>query len=255
MQFIDVQQHDGIAVLRLNRPPANAIHLGMCDELIALVDQLEADPDCGGLVLTGAPGMFCAGLDIIALRQLDRPEMTAFWRRFCKTFYRLYTTDLVTAAAISGHAPAGGCVLSLAVDYRAMAQGDFKIGLNEVAVGLPVPSFLCDVHVATVGQRAAERMLPHGTMVNPDEARAIGLVHALAPADELLPLVLDEVSRRLQAPPIARAATKRNLRRAAAADIEARLEEEVAVLTEGWFSDECTEVMAALIERLTRKKR
>ena len=250
-----VERRDGIAVAKLNRPPANAINMRMCTELLALLDELEADPNTHGLVLTGRPGMFSAGLDIIALRKLNREMMRLFWGRFCDAFMRLYTSPLATAAAISGHSPAGGTVLSLGCDFRVIADGDYKMGLNEVAVGLPVPRFLCMVHAALVGQRHTERLLPHGTMSSPEGALMIGLVDAVVEADQVLPLALKEVGRRLQAPAQAREQTKLNLRRQTIAGIGGSFSDEVEALTEGWFSNECVTVMGELITKLTKKRR
>ena len=249
-----IRREGAVAWVTLNRPPANAINMQMCNELIALLDELETDANVQGLVLTGRKGMFSAGLDIIALRKLNRGAMTLFWTRFCQTFGRLWATPLTTAAAISGHSPAGGCVLSLACDYRAMAAGEYKIGLNEVAVGLPVPDFLCQVHARTVGNRNAERLLQFGTMVQPAEALAIGLVDAVVEHDELAPLVSNVLAQRLKAPPAARAATKRNLRRWLVEEMDANLAAQVEELADGWFSDECTTVMGALIAKLTARR-
>lgn len=247
-----VERRERVAIVRLNRPPANALDMRVCTELIAVLDELEGDEAIEGMVLSGRTGMFSAGLDVIALFKLNREMMRLFWRRFCQTFIRLYTSPLVTAAAINGHSPAGGCVLALGCDLRIMADGEFKIGLNEVAVGLPVPPFLCRVHAATVGQRNSESMLPYGVMSTPAEALMCGLVDGVLEPNQVLPHAIQHVEKRLKLPQAARSETKSNLRRQVLDPTEASVENEVDLLTTGWFSEECQGVMGALVKRLTR---
>ena len=253
-ETITVDVSDGIATVRLVRPPANAINGQMCRELVRALDVLEADDAVQGLVLQGRPGMFSGGLDVIALYPLEWPEMRAFWQSFTGLFARLYQTPLVTAAAIAGHAPAGGCVLAIACDYRVMAQGPYRIGLNEVAVGLPVPVFLCRVFAALVGQREAERLLPVGAMLSPDEALGIGLVDRVLAAQEVAGAAREFVlSRVVSVPRLARARTKANVRGVVGGDLGAGLQGEVEQLMDGWFGDECRSVMGGLVRRLTAR--
>jgi enoyl-CoA hydratase/carnithine racemase len=91
------------------------------------------------LVLSGSPGLFSAGLDIPVLLQLDRDAMRTFWHGFFGLCAALARSPIPVAAAVTGHSPAGGAVLALFCDYRVMARGEYRIGLNEVQVGLTVP--------------------------------------------------------------------------------------------------------------------
>jgi 3,2-trans-enoyl-CoA isomerase len=131
-------QHGAICELRLSRPPVNALS----GELIrALAKAIEAaqHQDARALVLSGSPGVFSAGLDIPALLKLDRQAMADLWRDFYRLLSTIATSPIPIAAAITGHAPAGGTVLVLFCDWRVVAEGEWRIGLSEVAVGLAMP--------------------------------------------------------------------------------------------------------------------
>jgi 3,2-trans-enoyl-CoA isomerase len=180
-------QFDGAgAFLTLDHGRANAIGLQMVDELLAALDEAENEESIRTLILTGKPGMFSAGLDVPELVGLDRSQMKRFWETFNRLCYRLYTSDLMIVSAISGHSPAGGCVLAIMTDYRIMASGAFKIGLNEVGVGIPIPGGLTEVYASLIGLRRAQDLGCRGAMVNPQSALQIGLVDEVVPADKLL---------------------------------------------------------------------
>ena len=126
--------HGAVRELRLNRPPANALSPEL---IVALRRSVESAPNDGvrALVLSGAPGRFCAGLDVPLLLTFDRPAMASLWRELYALMRALACSPIPIAAAITGHAPAGGTVLPLFCDWRVIADGDFKMGLNEVQVG------------------------------------------------------------------------------------------------------------------------
>ncbi|HSG38224.1 MAG TPA: enoyl-CoA hydratase/isomerase family protein, partial [Thermoanaerobaculia bacterium] len=131
LQTID---HGPVRELRFNRPPVNALS----PELIsALRLGVESAPGEGAraLVISGSPGRFSGGLDVPLLIHLDRDAIAATWRDFYAMMRALATSSIPIAAAITGHSPAGGAVISIFCDTRIMAEGDFRIGLNEVQVG------------------------------------------------------------------------------------------------------------------------
>ena len=136
--MITVIDHGRIRELRLNRPPANALTPELLDELRQQIENAPAH-SVGALVLSGAPGMFSAGLDIPALTKLDREQITGLWKKLYATIGALACSRIPICAAITGHAPAGGTVLAIVCDWRIAAQGNFQIGVSEVQVGLPLP--------------------------------------------------------------------------------------------------------------------
>lgn len=138
------------------------------------------------LVLSGSPGIFSAGLDVPVLLKLDRPAMDAVWRDFYALMHALAASPIPIAIAITGHVPAGGTVLALFCDWRVAAEGDFKIGLSEVQVGLPLPPVILSVLRRLVGARQAERLAVTGLLVPPGNAAALGLVDEVVPVEQVV---------------------------------------------------------------------
>ncbi|PBJ83359.1 enoyl-CoA hydratase [Lysobacteraceae bacterium NML93-0399] len=183
--LIDVEDHGPIRELRLARPPANALDPTLCLALRDAIDAAAAD-DVRGIVLTGGPKVFSGGLDVPHLLSLpDAAALREAWEAFFAAARALAAAPMPVAAALAGHAPAGGCVLALCCDYRVMASGAYRIGLNETQVGLVAPEGIQRLMRRTVGARQAERLLVGGLLVDADEALRLGLVDELAGIDEV----------------------------------------------------------------------
>jgi enoyl-CoA hydratase/carnithine racemase len=183
--LIETREHGAIRELHLARAPVNALNPDLCRDLHAAVDAAVAE-GVEGLVLSGGPKVFSAGLDVPHLLSLpDRAALTAAWGDFFGAARALAESPVPVVAAIAGHAPAGGCVLALCCDYRIMASGPFQIGLNETRVGLAVPEGIAHLLRRVVGAYRAERLLVAGEMVTAERALALGLVDELVGVDEV----------------------------------------------------------------------
>lgn len=250
--MLDLIRHDAILELRLARPPVNALNPDLVRSLRTAVESAPAD-GARGLVLSGSPGLFSAGLDVPHLLQLDRDAFRAFWNDFFGLCAALARSPVPVAAAITGHAPAGGAVLSIMCDYRVMARGTFRIGLNEVQVGLCVPECIQAALRRLVGAYRAERLMVVGAMPESAQAEAIGLVDELVDTDVVVPRALAWLGELLNLPPRAMAET----RRLARADIAAIFADPGALPVEdfldGWFAPEAQAVLHALVARLKSK--
>ncbi|MFC5578553.1 enoyl-CoA hydratase/isomerase family protein [Lysobacter niabensis] len=188
---IETFRHDGdIIEIRLARPPVNALDPELCD---ALRNAIAGAVTGGakGLVLSGSPKVFSAGLDVPHLLSLgdDRSALSADWGAFFDAARALTNSPVPVVAAITGHAPAGGCVLALCCDYRVMAKSEdptrpFRIGLNETQVGLVAPAGVQQLMERTVGKHRAGVLLATGALVDAERALAIGLVDEVATADQ-----------------------------------------------------------------------
>jgi enoyl-CoA hydratase/carnithine racemase len=186
MDLVEHRSHGDIAEIRLARPPVNALDPALCT---AIRDALGSAIGSGarGIVLAGGPAVFSAGLDVpyLMARGADRDALLHAWEAFFGAARALAASPVPVAAAIAGHAPAGGCVLALCCDYRVMARasdGDkaFRIGLNETQVGLVAPEGIQALLRRVVGPHRAERLLVGGLMPTTEEAHAIGLVDEIA---------------------------------------------------------------------------
>lgn len=176
-----------IGVVSLNRAPVNALSTEVIRELRDVFKAANEDASLGGLVLTSAvPNVLSAGLDLPSLLALDRAGMKEFFSVFLESLWQLSRLPLFTATAVTGHAPAGGCVYAIMTDYRVMsnASAAFRIGLNETAVGVIIPRAIHEHFAHIVGPRRADLMALSGAMVSPEEALKVGLVDELVPSGE-----------------------------------------------------------------------
>jgi enoyl-CoA hydratase/carnithine racemase len=184
--LIERIEHGLIRELKLARAPVNALDPALCKALSAAIAEAIRD-EVEGLVLSGGPNVFSAGLDVPYLLTLgeDRDALLAAWGDFFAAARALAECPVPIVAAIAGHAPAGGCVLALCCDYRVMANGPFRIGLNETQVGLVAPEGVQHLLRRVVGPYRAERLLVSGELVEAERAHAIGLVDELVDIDHV----------------------------------------------------------------------
>jgi len=250
--MLDRIEHDDILELRLARPPANALDPAL---IAALADASEAAPAAGAraLVLSGSPGRFSGGLDVPVLLTLDRAAMEKTLRDFFRLMRALAASPIPTVAAITGHAPAGGAVLSIFCDARVMAEGDFIIGLNEVQVGLSLPRVIHTALVRVVGERQAERLGVGGLLIPAGEALRIGLVDELVPLAEVVERALERGRDFLRLPPRAMASTRTLCRAGLEAAFDRQQNETYERFVDDWFGAETQGAMRALVERLRNK--
>jgi len=205
------------------------------------------------LILSGAPGKFSAGLDIPVLLGLDRPAIAEFWPNFYGLAGDIAASAVPIAAAITGYSPAGGAVLATFCDWRVMAEGDFKIGLNEVQVGIPLPPVILQGLRRLVGPRQAERLAVRGEMLSPQEAMRVGFVDELAPPEKVVDRAVEYCQRLLALPAEAMTSTRRLARADLIAIFEADLKPELERVIEIWWSPSTQAPLRALVERLGKK--
>lgn len=244
-------EHGAVLEIRLERPPANAL---VPELVLALREALAAAfaGRRGALVLSGAPGMFSAGLDVPRFLTLERRALGRAWRDFFALMHDLVSAPIPVAAAITGHAPAGGCVLALCCDWRILATGRSRIGLNEVQVGVRMPSPILAVARHVVGRRQAERMCTQATLFGPEDALRIGLVDALEAPGEVVPAALAWCQAMLALPPETLRRTRALARRELAKVLEHIEEESLEQFLDEWYSSESQAALTALVERLRK---
>lgn len=247
--MIDIIEHGRVRELRLSRPPANALSPELLEEIS---DQVAAAPADGAaaLVLSGAEGLFTGGLDVPLLLTLDEDEMKRALELFFGAMASLAASKIPVAAAITGHSPAGGAVLSLFCDWRVMADGEFIIGFNEVRIGIPVPTVVADALTRVVGRRHAEILCQTGRLLSPQEARSIGLVDEVVPADRVVSTAVEFCHAFTELPPHALRETRRTVRGDLIGIIEASRSSNVDDLAREWFRPEVQGPLRKLAEQL-----
>lgn len=243
-----------VRVLVLERPPVNAINLALLEALDAALVRAAAEPDLAGLVLTGRPGVFSAGLDLPELLGYTREGMARFWSLLHRVLIRLLRHPEPVLAAVSGHSPAGGTVLALAADQRFLWAGPYRIGLNEVEVGLAVPPFIVTLYQRAVGVQRASSLLVEGRLLEPESALAAGLVDEVVPPEtwEVRLARWAETVSRLKSP--ARAAT-RAVARADLLGLADRAETaDLSPLTDFWFEPGTQDALRAFVARMKARR-
>lgn len=177
---------DNVARITLDDGKVNAMSLPLFEALGAALDRAERD-HAGAVVLAGRPGFFSAGLNLKLLPTLPPAELRTTMIAFGRTMLRVFTLPIPTVAAVSGHAVAGGAMLMFACDLRWVAEGPFRIHLNEVAIGLPLPTWAITLAHAAVPPRWHTEAILHARPYTPDEALERGIVDGVArPAERLL---------------------------------------------------------------------
>ncbi|MEY2617499.1 MAG: hypothetical protein RL522_501 [Pseudomonadota bacterium] len=188
-EFIDLQVHDQVAVLRLNRPDTfNAWNQQMRSELRDAVGALVADDSLRVAIITGTGRAFSAGEDVRGMKGLADIGTRAF-RRVVRDIHNVFdeveAIEIPVIAAINGVAAGGGLELALSCDFR-FAASSAKLGLPENNVGLIPGSGGCSRLVRTVGLSTAKRLVMTGEMIPADRALAYGLIDEIHPPEQLL---------------------------------------------------------------------
>lgn len=246
-------EHGEVLEIRFDRAPVNALSPEFVQALIETLTQAPRD-GARAIVLSGRPGMFSAGLDVPALLALDQAAMQEFWRHFFGLLGAIASSPVPVAAAITGHSPAGGAVLSLYCDYRVMAEGDYRIGVNEVQVGLPLPPIIHAALLRQVGPRQAERLGVSGQLLDPADALGVGLVDRIMPVEQVVADAVGWCNQLLRLPPDAMRLT-RYLARGDLVELFKHVgENDYRQMNQAWFSGETQATMKALVEQLKKKK-
>ena len=171
--FVTVERRDdGVALVRVDRPKANALSGAVLSQIYAIAAELALDPP-GAVVLWGGRRIFAAGADIV---ELDGAGPEAVGANFTAALGALAAIPRVTIAAINGYALGGGLELALAADLRLCAE-DAKLGLPEVLLGV-IPGGGGTQRLARlIGVSRAKEIIFSGRQVRATEALAIGLVN------------------------------------------------------------------------------
>jgi enoyl-CoA hydratase len=208
--YVRVEEHGDVALVRVDRPPANALDLELLHEARATADELTTSGP-GAVVLTGRDAFFSAGLDLKLVPTLDargRREMVDGVNRLMAAWYS-FPRPLV--CAVNGHAIAGGMIIALCGDYRVgCTQG--KLGLTELRAGVPYPAVPIAIVRAELSPAAARVLTLRAHLVDPEEGLSLGLVDELTAPEDVLERALVVAGEMAQLPAKAYWDTKRELR-------------------------------------------
>jgi len=253
MNTIEVSVKDRLATITLNRGKSNALNRELITELDDMLKNISDDDNIGGVILTGKAPFFSAGLDLIELYDYNEEEAESFWRLFLKFTSNMVAFKKPMVAAISGHSPAGGCVMALACDYRVMAEGQFIIGLNEVPVGIIVPNSIFQLYAFWIGKAEAAKSLLSGKLYSPEEALKVGLIDDIVKNESLLTAAERKIKKYMELERNTWQQSKLNIRQELISAVSADQSEALKKMLEQWWSPSTRHILKTILANLQRK--
>jgi len=250
MNTLRIEIKDRLAIVALDRGRSNPINTEMVADLGAFFTQANDNDEIGGVLLTGKENFFSAGLDLIELYGYNEQQCKEFFEAFLKLPAKLLSFKKPLVAAISGHSPAGGCVLALCCDYRFMASGKFIIGLNELQVGIIVPDSIFNLYAFLIDQRKAYQYLLEGKLLNANEALADGLVDEVLDPGDLLAAAEKRARTYMNFNPETWSQSKLNLRKELIAQFSADHTVALNIMLKQWWSPVTRRTIEAIIQSL-----
>ena len=182
MEFVTSEIQDGICVLRLDHGKPNSISQAVAEELMNAFDEAEKSADA--IVLFGKAGMFSGGFDLATMS--SGPAATrAMLKAGARLLMSIFNHPKPVVIGCGGHAIAMGAFIAMAGDERIGAEGDFKIGMNETAIGMTLPTFAFELARARLSKRHFDRALIHSTIYDPAGAVEVGILDRLVSPDRL----------------------------------------------------------------------
>lgn len=244
-------QHGEVREIRFVHQPANAMHQPF---VVSLTNRLRAAALEGSraVVLSGSPGMFSGGLDVPFLITLDWNELQRFMRSVLALQNQLAVQPIPVIAAITGHCAAAAAMMTAFCDYRIMARGPYKIGMNEVAVGLCPGRIAYKSIRRLIGARHADRLVVTGDFISPEEALQVGMVDELTDLDNTIEAAVARAHKYVALPQQALYETRRIARADLVTICEEATRDDSEQLHKRWFSDEAQHGLRILAAKLSK---
>lgn len=241
---------DNLAIITLNRGRSNPINAEMIAELITAVKDLEADDNIGGLIITGKEGFFSAGIDLMEVYNYNEKESKDFWTNFMLMQRVLVNFKKPFVTAITGHSPAGGCIIALCSDYRVMAGGQYIIGLNEIPVGIIVPDTVFHLYAFWLGNRKAYQYLLEGKLLTVEEAIKEGLIDEVCAAEDVLASAEKKVRAYMKLNPTTWSQSKMNFRKELSEKLQGDNSAALNRMLQQWWAPETRATLQKIIDKL-----
>jgi enoyl-CoA hydratase/carnithine racemase len=247
---INIQQSKTVAIVGLDRSVTNAIDLDLVTELSETLEHLRDDDDSRAIVLSSASDKFFSiGWDIPGLYDLTEAEFRLFYQAYNGLCMTLYTIPKPTVAAITGHAIAGGCILTLCCDVRVIAEGRTLMGLNEVLLGVPVPYPGDRILRDLVGARIAREVMEIGAFHEAAALLEMGVVDRVVPREMLRDTAVDAAHSMGGLPAPAYTVIKRNRTEIVEVLARSRRGEKEDAFIELWYAPETRKRLKAAMDK------
>lgn len=252
--MIEIEDRDGVTLLRMARGKGNALNVELLEVLDAALVRIEAESSLP-LVVTGQGRSFCAGLDLPRITGGGAAYLQQLLPALSRALKRIVLFPRPLVAAVNGHAIAGGAIIMMAADYRILALGEARVGLTELAVGVPFPAWPLEIARAAIPREHFAKLIYTAALVSPSEAHSLGLVDEVAEQEELLERAF-AVARKLAAVPATTfAISKRHVRAPLIEAAERRAASDDHEVFTNWASDTTQQHIRAFIERTIGQKK
>lgn len=250
--MINREDRGSVAVVRLAHGKVSALDAALVERLITELDSIRTDTS-RALVLTGTGSAFCAGVDLFQVLEGGGAYVRRFLPRLDALLTSLVGFPKPVVAAINGHAIAGGAIIAAACDHRVMAEGKGRIGIPELAVGVPFPPLALEIVASRVAVTAFRGLVYTGRTVLVDEAVEVGLVDEACDPGHLAERAWEIAEQLASIPPASFALAKR----AFAAPILDRAKAMAAVdaaVADAWSEPETMTAIRSYLGRTIARK-
>jgi enoyl-CoA hydratase/carnithine racemase len=246
-EFVTISTDEqGVATMRLDKAPVNALDLQIWHELGEAAAQLAADDAVKAVVMWGGPKVFAAGADIKAMNAMDYQEMSSRAPILQEAMRALAKLPKVTIAAINGYALGGGCELALTADFR-YAADNAQLGQPEILLGVIPGAGGTQRLTRLVGLQKAKEMVYGGSFYSASASLEMGLVDRVFGADEVYGKAVEAARRFAQAPFAIRYA-KQAITMGSELDLESALRLETSLFSACFATDDRRRGMDSFLE-------
>lgn len=245
--FVNVDVQDGVATIRLDRPPMNALSLQMQQEIALASAEVGSRTDVRAVILYGGPKVFAAGADVKEMAGLEYQDMVLASSGLQDSFTSVARIPQPTIAAVTGYALGGGCELALCCDLR-IAAADAKLGQPEILLGVIPGAGGTQRLPRLVGVARAKEIIFTGRFVDAAEALAIGLVNRVVDAQDVYAAAHELAAGLARGPALAMRAAKQVIDRGVETDLATALDLERLAFTGLFATDDRRTGMTSFVE-------
>lgn len=189
-KLLDLEVTDGVGIIRINRPPANALNVELVKELHLVIDEVAEVEKIRSVIFTAQGSFFVGGADIKMMQEHMGEDFPAFMEGYTVHLQRAYNKieamPKPVIAAINGYAAGGGCELALSCDFRFMAKEKARIGLPEVKLGILPGGGGLQRMPRLIGKAKALELIIQGNLLTAEEALEAGLVNKIFSQEDLM---------------------------------------------------------------------
>ena len=247
---ISLERDNGVGIIKLNNPPANAYDHAAMKELDDAIYEIRFDPEIKAVVVASdLPRFFSAGANVQALKEGNAYSRAAFDLHAHEVLAKIERTPKVFIAAISGHCLGGGLEIALACDLRFMVNENALIGLTEANLGVIPGTGGTQRLPRLVGLSRALDLMITGATLNPQQALEIGLINKVFSADQLMAETLTYAQKIASGPSFAAGMIKVAAVQGAELPMDGALLLERELLNRVFASADATEGMSAFLEK------